>query len=56
MQRDVVSILVDHPANLIVFGETHFAFDLFKDTFLSRLMRPVRCAYPHHTPSRFGTF
>jgi len=42
MRRDVVSVLVDHPANLIVFGEKHFTFDAFKAFFLSELIRPVR--------------
>ena len=49
MRCDVVSVLVDHPANLIVFGETHFTFDPFKAFFLSELIRPVRLRQPLNT-------
>jgi hypothetical protein len=57
MRRDVVSLLVDHPANLIVFGEIHFTFDPFKAFLLSELIRPVRLRRPvtthFHASERF---
>lgn len=57
MRRDVVSVLVDHPANLVVFGEVHFTFDPFKAFLLSELIRPVRLRRPvttyFHASERF---
>src|SRR5262249_23211668 len=41
MRRDRVSVVVDHSANLIVFGEKHHTFDAFKAFFLCELIRPV---------------
>jgi hypothetical protein len=49
MRRDVVSLLVGHSANLIVFGEVHFTFDPFKAFLLSELIRPVRLRRPVNT-------
>jgi hypothetical protein len=49
MRRDVVSVLVDHSANLIVLGEKHYTFDAFKAFFLGELIRPVRLRQPLNT-------
>jgi hypothetical protein len=49
MRRDVVALLTDHPANLIVFGETHFTFDAGKALLLSELVFKVRQRRPINT-------
>ena len=57
MRRDVVSVLINHPSNLIVFGEIHFTFDPFKAFFLSELVRQVAVRQPvnsqFHASERF---
>jgi hypothetical protein len=57
MRRDVVSILVDHPANLIAFGEVHNAGDAFKAFLLQELVRVVKVRRPaithFHASERF---
>lgn len=45
MQRSVVSSVVDHPANLVIFGEVHSA-SVFKAYYLSELVRAVRQRKP----------
>ncbi len=57
MRRDVVSVLINHPSNLIVFGEIHFTFDPFKAFFLSELVRQTALKKPvnsqFHASERF---
>jgi hypothetical protein len=45
MQRPVVSLIRDHPANLVIFGEVHSA-DAFKAYYLGELVRVVRQRRP----------
>ena len=45
MQRSVVAPIVDHPANLVLFGEVH-TNDAFKAYYLGELVRVVRLRRP----------
>lgn len=48
MQRSIVSVIVDHPANLIIFGEVHTG-DAFKAYYLGELVRLVKTRRPPTT-------
>jgi peptidoglycan hydrolase-like protein with peptidoglycan-binding domain len=46
MKRDVAKLLVDHPANLILLGETHYTFDSLKSALLTDMVRIVKRRQP----------
>jgi hypothetical protein len=46
MRRDVVSALIGQPANLVIFGETHFEDDSLKAHFLSEIIRRLSLRRP----------
>jgi hypothetical protein len=49
LRRDVADVLLNHEANLIVFGETHFTFDDVKSALLSALVARMRLRQPVNT-------
>jgi hypothetical protein len=56
-QRNIVDVVLSHPAQIVVFGEIHFTADALKAFFLAELARQIRLRRPSithfHASERF---